>query len=72
MTTINIEQINTQLDILSKTKNHIMKSKKFLIEHTHGDGFFNSYIKKYDKVLLDIEQIEADLNIWIADIKGDL
>ena len=69
---MNIKQLNTQLDTLTKAKNHIMKSKKALITNTHGDGVFNSYIKKYDKVLLDIEQIEADLKAWIADIKGEL
>ena len=69
---MNIEQLNTQLDTLAKAKNHIMKSKKSIIKHTNGDVCFSGYIKNYDDVLLNIEQIEADINLWIADIKGDL
>ena len=69
---MNIKQLNTQLDTLAKAKNYIMKSKKSLINHTQGDEFFNGFLQNYDDVLLNIEQIEADLSIWIADIKGDL
>jgi hypothetical protein len=69
---MNIKQLNIELDTLSKAKNHLMKSKKSIIKHTQGDVCFSGYLRKYDKVLLDIEQIEADLQLWIADIKGDL
>ena len=69
---MNLEQLNKQLDTLAKAKNHIMKSKKSLVKHTHEDEFFNGYFKKYDDVLINIEQIEADLQLWIADIRGDL
>ena len=69
---MNITQINTQLDTLAKAKEYIMKSKKSLINHTLGNEFFNGYFKNYDTALINIEQIEADLNIWIADIKGEL
>ena len=69
---MNIKQLNTQLETLAKAKKHIMKSKKSLINYTQGDEFFNGYIKNYDDVLLNIEQIEADLHLWIADIKGAL
>jgi len=69
---MNIKQINTQLDTLAKAKNHIMKSKKSQINHTQGDEFFNGYLQNYDSVLLKIEQIEADLQLWLADIKGEL
>ena len=69
---MNIKQLNTQLETLAKAKKHIMKSKKSLIKHTQGDEFFNGYLRNYDKTILDIEQIEAVLQLWIADIKGEL
>lgn len=69
---MNIKQLNTQLDTLAKAKKHLMKSKKSIIKHTQGDVCFSGYLRNYDKALLDIEQIEADLQLWIADIKGDL